>query len=489
VSPPVIVIGAGPDELVIARSLSRAGLPVLVLDRRPAHERASLQGGWILPRVVAELGLERQGLKIHRPDPWLATPLADGGRLELSLDMRRSQEAIRKLSARDASRWPEFCERMAKVAGVLAQLYDAAPPEPLDASLSGLGSLAWTALRVRRLGRQGMEDLLRWLPMSVADLLDEWFESDALKAMLGAAGILHLAQGPRSGGTAFALIHQHAGSAPGVFRPPRSNLQAVLESGMEGAAGVTVRPGVEVVSIEVSNGRVAGVALSNGEALPASVVVSGADPRRTFLQLVDAAWLDPEFLRAVRNIRCRGVVAQATLTLERNFDMPPLALAPSLEYLERAYEDAKYGQVSRDPYLEAHAEDGRRLVVHVQYAPYRLAQGDWSRRHREALGGRVVELLAGQVPQLAGAITDISVRTPRDLEHAKHWPEGQAHHAELALDQVLWMRPVARWARYRTPVKGLYLCGPGTHPGGGVLGASGLHCAKVLLRDARHGSL
>jgi phytoene dehydrogenase-like protein len=475
-----IVIGAGPDELMAAHRLSRAGFQVLVLDRRPAHDRASLQAGWIPERLVAELRLAEQGLQVHRPDPWIAVALPRGGRLELWRDMQRSVEAIRKLSERDAARWPEFCARAARVAGMLAYLYDAPPPDPLAAGVAGLAGLARVGLKVRRLGRQGLEDLMRWLPMPVADLLDEWFESDALKAALGAGGLLHLAQGPRSGGTAFGLLHQHVGCAAGVFRPALSNIEAVLEK----VASVDIRAGAEVASIAVAKGRVEGVVLSTGEALPASVIVSGADPQRTLLQWVDTAWLDPEFTRAVRNIRRRGVVARVTLSLDRPLELPPLVLAPSLDYLERAYEDAKHGKPSREPFLEARPNGAGRIAVHVQYTPYRLAEGEWSAARRQALGERVVELLAARVPELGGAITDLGVRTPRDLEQAEDWPEGQAYQAELALDQVLWMRPVAGWSRYRAPVEGLYLCGPATHPGGGICGASGDHCARQVLRDA-----
>ncbi len=303
-----------------------------------------------------------------------------------------------------------------------------------------------------------MTDLLRLLPMSVADFLDDWFESDALKGVLGAGGVLHLHQGPRSGGTAFALLHRHVGSPPGVFRPARSNVVQVLRD----LPGIEIRRGTPVERIVVRDGRATGVVLAGGEEIAAALVVSGADPRRTLLDLVEPGWLDPESIRAVRSIRARGVVAQVTLTLDRAPPPGTLVVAPSLDYLERAYDDAKYRRVSANPYLEARADGQSRVIVHMQYAPYALADGEWDDARRAALGRRAEELLS---PHLGAAVVERTVRSPHDLETTHGWPEGQEHHAELALDQLLWMRPTPALARYRTPIDGLYLCGPGMHPG------------------------
>jgi phytoene dehydrogenase-like protein len=475
---PTLVLGAGLDALVAAHYLARAGRRVLVLDDRAARDDS--EAGWIPPRIVRDLALDRRGLETERPDPWIAAPLPDGGRLELWRDVARSAEAIRRVSPRDAAKWPVFCERMAQLARLLEAVYAAPPPDPMSRGLGELARLAGLGLRARRLGRQGIEDLLRLLPISVADFLDDWLESDALKGLLGAAGVVHLQQGPRSGGTAFRLLHHHVGSPPGVFRPPRSNVAHVLAE----------LPGVErrnapVARIAVRDGRVAGVVLANGEEIAASAVVSGVDPRRTLLELVDPAWLDPELARAVRNIRRRGVAARVTLTLERAPEIATLALAPSLDALERAYDDAKYGRVSAQPFLEARSAeslvDGRqRVEVHVQYAPYTLADGAWDDARRAALGDRVVETLAPHLPP----IVERTVLAPPDLEQTFGWPEGQAHHAELALDQLLWMRPVPALARYATPIADLYFCGPSMHPGGGVAGAAGANAARVILRGS-----
>lgn len=484
-SAPAVVIGAGVNELVCAHILARAGYRVHVLEGRAEPRDSDAVRGWMPPQLVRSLALKRFGLKIHFPDPWATAPLAGGGRLELWRDMARSVEAIRRVSPRDAAKWPAFCERMGRLARLLETLYAAPPPDPVSRNLGDLARLAGLGLRVRRLGRQGVEDLLRLAPISVADWLDDWFESDALMGVLGAAGVMHLHQGPRSGGTAFGLLHHHVGSPAGVFRPPLSNLRRVLSE----LPGHEIRRGAEVARIAVREGRVVGVVLESGEEIATAIVASGADPRRTLLNLVDPGWLDPEVVRAVRHIRCRGVVARVTLVLDRVPGFASLVVAPSLDYIERAYDDAKYGRVSREPYLEAvsngRTADGRyRVEVHVQYAPYALATGKWDDDRRLELGDLAVKVLSQRLPDFEAAVVK-RVLSPRDLEDQYGFPEGQEHHAELALDQALWMRPLPGWARYRTPIEGLYLCGPGTHPGGSIAGAAGANAARVILRELR----
>jgi phytoene dehydrogenase-like protein len=479
----VLVIGTGASALACAHILARSGRGVVALEGRGEQQEPSPDRGWVPPRLVRELALGPRGITVEWPDPWAAAPLPGGGRLELWRDMERSAEAIRRVSPRDAEKWPEFCRRMGRLARLLEPLYLQPPPDPLSNAIGDLAQLVMLGFRARRTGQQGIEDLLRLLPMSVADWLDEWFENDVLKGMLGAAGVMHLRQGPRSGGTAFALLHHHVGSPAGVFRPPRSNLRQVLA----GLPGVEIRRGADIARINVRNGRVAGVALATGEEIPASIVVSGADPRRTLLDLADPAWLEPEVTRALRRIRCRGVVARVQVVLEHAPDCPAFVVAPSLDYLERAYDDAKYGRLSRQPYVETASAgvgaDGKpRLEAHVQYAPYALADGDWSEALRRALGELVQGMLARHLPE-SGAARVERVHTPRDLEERHGFPEGQEHHAELALDQALWMRPVPALARYGTPIEGLYLCGPGMHPGGGVSGVPGYNAARAILRD------
>ncbi|MDB5867110.1 MAG: hypothetical protein JWO70_4916 [Betaproteobacteria bacterium] len=475
-----LVLGSGIDALVTAHTLARAGHEVTVLGKRDGEP--SPHTGWIARRVIANLDLERHGLSVEWPDPWVSAPLPGGARLALWRDVARSADEIRKLSARDAGQWPKFCERMQAIAGVLEDLYGAPPPDPLTHTPGGLIDLARDALRLRKLGRQSMDDFLRLLPMSIADLLDAWFESDVLKGLLGAQAVMHLAQGPRSGGTAFNFLHHHVGSPAGVFRQARSNVRDVLSA----------LPGIqrlehEAARIEVQDGGVRGVVLDGGERLAASLVVCAGDPRRTLLDLCDPGCFDPELLRALRNIRSRGVAAEVTLTLARDPGFTVLALAPTLDHLERAYDDSKYGRASSDPYIEARheaiKEGAHRAHVHVQYVPYALRDGTWDDARRDELAKLVIAKIDQAAPGFAASVLGHSVLTPADLEHRRGYPQGQPYHAQIALDQMLWMRPVPQLARYRTSIEGLYLCGPAMHPG--IPGATGANAASVILRDLK----
>jgi phytoene dehydrogenase-like protein len=478
VSHDALVVGAGVNGLVAAHYLARGGRRVLVLERA-AEPDATPDVGWIPPAVVRDLGLSRRGLKVGRPDTWIVAAIPGARPLELYADIERSAESIRRLSAADAERWPQFCARARRLARMLEGLYAAPPPDVDARGLRELLGLAALGLRVRMRGREAVIDLLRTPPMSIGQVLDEWFETPALKGVLAAPGVAHLCLGPRSGGTAFAFVHQHVGSPPGVFRPPVSNVGAVLA----GLPGVEVRRTAEVARITVRDGRASGVVLTSGEEIAAPLVVSGADPRRTLLGLVDAAWLDPEFLHAVGHVKCRGVVARVTLETDREPGFEAVALAPSIDYLERAYDDAKYGRVSAQPGIEARRENGR-IVAHVQYAPYALADGAWDDARRRALGDLTARSLAEHVPGL-GLPRVREVLAPPDLEARYGATQGHLYHGEMTLDQILFMRPVAGWSRYRTPIVGLYLCGAGTHPGGGILGGPGRNAARVILKERR----
>jgi len=448
-----IVIGAGANGLVAAHYLAGAGRRVLVVERRQAAT-PTLDFGWVAPRIVRDLGLEKRGLRVDQPDAWITVPLDGREQLSLSRDVAKSAEAIRRVSPKDAGKWPEFCARMHALAGVLERLYLSPAPDIETRDPRELGRLAALGLHVRRSGKQTIIDLARILPMSIAELLDDWFESDLLKAALGAPGVWHLKQGPRSGGTAYNFLHHHVGAPTGVFRPSRSNLTHVLA----GTPGIEVRRGV---TARVSPGGV--VLEPSGEELKAPVVVSSADPRSTFAGV--KAELDPEFVRALDNIKCRGIVATGTVQLDRPSTSPATSFAASLDQLERAYDDAKYGRVSAHPYVEAHPTNGR-LDLHVQY----VAAEDPGLQEKVA---KVLGVDRGQV----------TLQTPTDLQREYGLTEGHLYHGELTLDQILFMRPVAGWSRYRTPLAGLYLCGAGTHPGGGIAGAAGRNAARVILKE------
>jgi phytoene dehydrogenase-like protein len=436
-----IVIGAGANGLVAAQYLARAGKRVLVVEQHQTPD-VSADIGWIPPQVIRELQLG-DALRIEQPDPWLTIPLGGGGTLELSRDIAKTQEALRRVSPRDAERWPEFCARMHTLASVLERLYLAPPPDVESNSPGELLRIARLGLYVRRRGKLAVIDLARILPMSIAELLDDWFEHAALKGALGALGIWHLKQGPRSGGTAFNFLHHLVGSPAGVFRPARSNVTQVLE----GAKVVEVRRGSRA-TVLAKNGRATGVVLANGEEITAPLVVSSAPPRDTLEPI--AMELDPEFARAARNIKARAVVARGTLAGD---GVANLCVAPSLDYLERAYDDAKYGRDSAAPYVELQRTNGR-VEVHVQY----VTTGG------EALGRTVARILDVQPGRLTLQTAPASL-----------------YHGELTLDQILFMRPVPGWSRYRMPIEGLYLCGSGTHPGGGIPGAAGRNAAREIL--------
>jgi len=436
-----IVIGAGANGLVAAQYLARAGKRVLVVEQHQTPD-PSADIGWVPPQVIRELQLG-DALRIERPDPWLTIPLGGGGALELSRDIAKTQEAIRRVSPRDAERWPEFCTRMHTLASVLERLYLAPPPDIESNSPGELLRIARLGLYVRRRGKQAVIDLARILPMSIAELLDDWFEHAALKGALGALGIWHLKQGPRSGGTAFNFLHHLVGSPAGVFRPARSNMTQALE----GLKVVEVRRGSRA-TVLAKNGHATGVVLANGEEITAPLVVSSAPPRDTLEPI--AMELDPEFARAARNIKARAVVARGSLAGDGAAN---LCVAPSLDYLERAYDDAKYGRDSATPYVELQRTNGR-VEVHVQYV---TTGGD-------GLVRTVARLLDVQPGRLTLQTAPASL-----------------YHGELTLDQILFMRPVPGWSRYRMPIEGLYLCGSGTHPGGGIPGAAGRNAAREIL--------
>jgi phytoene dehydrogenase-like protein len=461
-----IVIGAGVNGLVTAHYLARAGRTVLVVER-DAKPNSAPDVGWVPPQIAHELELEQHGLRVTHSEPWIAAPLEGGGRLELSSDLGKSVEAIRRISPSDAAKWTDFCTRMRNLATVLERLYVAPPPDIESRDPRELARIAGVGLYVRRLGKQTIIDLARVLPMSIAELLDDWFESDVLKGVLGAVGIWHLKQGPRSGGTAFNFLHHHVGCPIGVFRPPRSNIGSVLRGlpSVEIRRGHTARPTEGGVVLEPS-----------GDTIEAPLVVSSADPRATFQSL--GSELDPEFVHAIDNIKCRGVVAKGTLFWKGPTSFTSLCVAPSLQYLERAYDAAKYGHDSERPYVELRAEDGH-IDVHVQYVPFR--NGDADDQTHSALRAAVVDVLAPHAPEIKTAEARLMLTCPDQLELT----EGHLYHGELTLDQILFMRPVPGWSRYRMPLAGLYLCGAGTHPGGGIAGAAGRNAARVILKETK----
>ena len=520
----VLVLGSGLEELAAAARLAGEGLRVLVLEPGeaaggPAASEELLPGfrvdpvfadaGFLDPRVLRDLELDRQGLGLLAPDPVLAAP-GEGDPVLLWRDPGRTRVGLAGRSARDAGRWPEFAARMEAFARVLEDAC-ARPPLRPAGPLRDLAPFLGLGRRVRGLGRERMVDLLRTLPLPARDLLDDAFEDDRLKGALGAIAVRGVFQGPRSPGTALVFLHHHVGNPAGVF-----GLRTVVRGGvgalagaLAGAArsrGAEIRLGAAVSRIMVERGRATGVVLEGGEEIPARAVLSGADPARTFLDLAGATWLDPDFVHAVRQIRFRGGHARIHLALseaprfEGLDEGPPgvIVIAPDLDAVERAYDDAKHGGMAARPVLEARvpsladpslAPAGRHVMsIDARFVPVGEGAPVADEKAREALGDRVVGILAEQAPSLPGAILERRVLLPADLATRYALTGGDPFQGELALDQLLFMRPVPGWASYATPIAGLWLCGPGTHPAGAITGASGGHAAAAIHADLEGGS-
>ncbi|MGD2216986.1 MAG: NAD(P)/FAD-dependent oxidoreductase, partial [Gemmatimonadales bacterium] len=460
------------------------------------------------PSVVSDLRLAEHGLELLPLDPAVFSPNLDGDHLLLWRKPELTVDSIGQLSEADAKRWDGFAALVAKATGLLESIYSA-PPDVLSKEKKDVWELLKIAGRLRRLGARDMTEVLRILPMTTVELLDEWFANDLLKGTLGAVGITGILQGPMAAGTAFLFLHHHVGARRGVLRAPLrvrggiGGLSRALESAAR-SAGVEIRTNAWVERIVAEVGVATGVALVDDEEIAGRCVISNADPSRTFCGLLDPFNLDPDFIRRVRNIKFRGVCARVNLALDElpDFSCLPgtgphlhglISIAPSLEYLERAFDHAKYGELSSEPYLEAVipslsdpslAPAGKHVMsILVQYAPYHLKDGEWDDARRDALGDRVVQTLAAYAPNIESAILHRQVLTPLDIEATFGLSEGNIYQGEMTLDQLFFMRPVPGWARYSTPVEGLYLCGAGTHPGGGVTCAPGYNAAREILKD------
>lgn len=463
----ILVLGSSANALVAACYLAKGGQRVTVVrDRVPVED-----SGWIAPKIARDLGLN---VDLGWCDPAIVAPQREGPPLVLWNDPAKTQAEIAKHSESDARKWEAFSTQMARLAGFLETLYTDEPPRIMSEQVSDLFRLMTAGLRLRRLGKIDMLELLRTLPMSVQDLLDDWFESEILKAAVGAGGVTNILQGPRSAGTCFVLLHHLVGRPTFRARSRVRGLDAAL-LGVAKNLGVEVKED-RVVAIDVKGGKASGVRLASGVAIRASQVVSAADPKTLFLKHVDPTELPPEFVHAVQNVKLRGARALVELDLVEKPGWVPegvgsISIAPTLDYVERAYDDAKHGGVSRELVLEASIAENR-LSVAVQYVPYRVASS-------EGLGERVVATLADY--GLKGA--NPKVHTPRDLESAFGLCEGHLYGGELTLDQILFMRPLAGFAHYATPIEGLFMCGDACHPGGGLPGLAGANAARSLLKD------
>jgi phytoene dehydrogenase-like protein len=495
----VIVIGAGLNSLVAANYLAKAGKKVLVFERRAivggqaATESfganltvdALHAGGQLRPDITGDLDLTRHGLPESKSEP-LISLLPDGRQLRLTADEDAGTLAsIRAVSAKDAGRWPEFVAFMNEATAFLDAAYRTPMPRLPHVSFSQGMPLANLAMRLRRLGPRDMFRVIRMLPMSALELTEEWFESDALRAAIGAVAVHNSTLGPMSAGSGYTLMHNwlnrggpgHRRVEGGIGRIADTLVAALKSRGGE------LRTSAEVKTILQDDLRVRGVQLASGEEIAAPIVISGADPRHTLLDLVGAPDLPPEFVWHTQSIKMRGAVAKVHLLTDGNHGLPEgtVIVAPAIRYIERAYDAAKYGQISQAPYLEL-TTNGPVVSIHFQFAPYALRDSEWSQA-RAVLERIAVETAAQALPQLQASIKEVRSITPLDLEKTYGLTEGDLNHGQLILDQMFFMRPMPGWSTHKTPIDNLYLCGNGVHGGGGLSGASGRNAAQAVLKQ------
>jgi phytoene dehydrogenase-like protein len=521
----VIIIGAGHNGLVAAAYLAKAGRRVLALEASEQVGGAATTeelfpgfrfstcaggGGYLAPEITRELDLASHGLEIRPADPVVFSPQLDGSHLCLWRDTQRTAREIEKFSAADAAAYPAFVDLMNKLAGAVGGLMRITPPDLPELGRADLRSLLTLAGPMRKLGRKNLNDLLRILPMPVSDLLDEWFESEVLKGAIAANGVRDITWGPREAGTAYTLLYNWALSDASLLRSAghvRGGMGALSEAicGAARSFGVDVRTGCRVERIATEKGRATGVVLQGGERLQAAVLVSNADPRTTFLELLEPRLLPASIVRAVKNIKFRGSAARLHLALR---ELPrftaaeqadaaellsgSIQIAPTMMYIQKAYDCTKYGEYSPNPYLDIQiptlsdpdlAPEGRHTMsITAKYAPYELRNQEWDEQ-RDVFSDTVLATLAEYAPGIQDLVLHQKTLLPVDLESRFGLPEGNGNHGEMTLDQFLHMRPIPGYARYEMPVAGLYLCGAGAHPGGGVTGIPGRNAARTILKS------
>ncbi len=526
-----IIIGGGHNGLVTGAYLAKAGKKVLILEQRPivggiAATEENFPGfkyptcahlaGMFSREIIAELELKKHGLGILPLDPPLFAPVLEGKPFLFPGQQSEIAGAIGRHSRADAARFEPFSALVKKLTAFLRSLYSLPLPDGRNSDRLYLSELVKLGWKFHRLGEREMYELLRILPMSLADWLSEWFETDVLKAALAASGLLGAFIGPRAQGTSLAFLYHQLGESNGGFRTSGfvrggiGNLPQAIARAAEGF-GAKIETGVLVTHILAKSGTATGVVLQNGDEISGAAVISNADVKRTFHQLLEPTYLDPEFLLQVKNIRSRGTVAKINFSLDTlpQFKSAQgqssaaslggvIQIGPTLDYLERASDDAKYGRFSTQPFLEitipsisdpSLAPPGKQVMsVWMQYAPYHLRDSNWD-VERDSLGDTVENLIEEYAPGFKNLILHRQVLTPLDLERNFGLTEGCIYHAEMGLDQIFFMRPVPGWAGYSTPIDNLYLCGSGTHPGGGITGLPGYYAAKRILRARARPSL
>ena len=518
----VIIVGGGHNGLITAAYLAKAGKRVLVLEKRELVGGAAVSEqvhpgftfsvfsyvvSLLRPEIIRDLELPKHGLQIL-PLESTVTPLPNGDYLAQWGDPDRTRQELAKRSPRDIEASAEFGRLMHHMAMAVRPILGMMPPDPTSLSPRELISLLKFGKHFRHLEEKHFHALYKLMTMSSADYLDEWFEYEPLKATKSASGIIGTFLGPRSPGTAYVLLHHYMGEIDGAFRAwgfQKGGTGGVSEAIASSARafGAEIRTGAGVARVVVKNGEATGVVLENGDELRAKVVVSSLDPRRTFLQLVEEQHLPEDLIDSVRRYKFRGSSGKVNLALSElpTFTNIPkealrgaISISPSVDYLERAYDDAKYGNFSRNPYMDivfpslldpGMAPPGKHVMsAFIQYAPFNL-KGGWNSDQREAFGDAVINTLSEYAPDLKSKILYRQVITPHDIERVTGLSEGNIFAGELSLHQLFFLRPAHGWARYATPIKQYYQCGSGTHPGGGIMGASGRLAAMRILADTK----
>src|SRR4051812_15305218 len=524
----VIVIGGGHNGLVNAAYLARAGRKVLVLERRHVLGGAAvteeLYPGFkysvcsyvvslLRPEIIRELDLPRHGLEILPLDGTF-TPMPDGDYLWRGKDHARTRREISRPSKVDAEAYEEYGKAMVEMGRFVKPILNMTPPDPTSLDPRGLRDLLFLGRRFQALSAEDKYNQVQLMTMSAVDFLDQWFETDALKATMSASGIIGTFLGVRSPGTAYVLLHHYMGEIDGAFRSwglSRGGTGAISDAiaGAAREAGVEIRTDTTVSRILVKDGAAVGVVLDNGDYFTANVVCSSLDPHQTFVRMVGEDHLPAEFSEDVRRYKYRGSSGKVNMSLDALPDFKALpgpgphlrgavSISPSVDYMERAYDDAKYGRFSRHPYIDmvipsltdpSVAPPGKHVMsCFVQYAPYHLKEGTWDDQ-REAFGDTVVNTLAEYAPNIKDIILHRQVVTPLDLEREWGLTEGNIFQGELTLEQLFFLRPAPGWAQYKTPIRNLYMCGSATHPGGGIMGAPGRLAAMQILNDWKSGTV
>ena len=517
-----IVVGAGHNGLICAAYLAKAGRKVLVLERRHqvggATTSEEIYPGFtytccsyvvslLRPWIIRDLELPKFGYEIL-PLESTFTPYPDGRYLMRDADPERTRRSIAKFSPKDAEVYKRFGQEMAELGRLIKPLIDDPAPDPLSRDPRELLRLGRLGKQLRGQGDEWLYANVKMMTMSAVDFLSERFECEELIAPMAISGIIGTFLGIRSPGTAYVLLHHYMGEIDGSFRAwglPKGGTGAIANAiaASARALGVEIRTEAPVAHLLMKGKRAAGVVLQNGDEIHAKTVVSGLDPHRTFLKLVGEEHLDPEITAQVKRFKMRGSSGKVNLALDALPDLACLpgpgphlsggiTIAPSIDYLERGYDEAKYGAFSRKPFMDilipsltdpTVAPPGKHTMsIFVQYAPYHLKEGaaDWPNQ-REAFGDAVIDTLSEYMPNLKERILHRQVLSPWDLEQIYGLTEGNIFHGELSLEQLAFLRPMAGWSRYKTPVDNLWMCASGTHPGGGIMGAPGALCARTML--------